>query len=221
MAVTYDDLVIDLLGHASMHIETPDGRHVYIDPWSEMLTGEEPTATLIVSTHDDYDHYDPEAITALADDETAVVTFAGIDTADLGLATTPLAVGDSVTVDDIEITAVPAYNDPDGEHVGDDGTPFHQQGEVMGVVLTIGETTVYYPSDTDFLDELADVRADVFIPPIGGHYTMGRREAARFTESVDPDLVLPVHYDTFEAIETDVEAFVADVEERGYRAEIL
>jgi len=32
---------------------------------------------------------------------------------------------------------------------------------------------------------------------------MDRHEAAEFAESVDPDLVLPVHYDTFDAIETD------------------
>jgi L-ascorbate metabolism protein UlaG (beta-lactamase superfamily) len=221
MGVRYDDIVIDLLGHASVHIETADGAHVYIDPWSEYLTGDEPEATLVVSTHDDYDHYDPAAITALAGEATTVVTFEAIDTADLGLETTPLAIGETVTVDGLEVAAVPAHNDPAGEHVDDDGTPFHQQGEVMGVVLTVDGTTVYYPSDTDFLDELGDVGADVFVPPIGGHYTMDRHEAAAFTESVDPDLVLPVHYDTFEAIETDVDAFVADVEARGYRVEVL
>ena len=123
------------------------------------------------------------------------------------------------SVESLPDISVPFTTEPN--HVDDDGTPFHQQGEVMGVVLTIDGTTVYYPSDTDFLDELGDVRADVFIPPIGGHYTMDRHEAAAFTESVDPDLVLPVHYDTFEAIETDVDAFVADVEAMGYRVEVL
>jgi L-ascorbate metabolism protein UlaG (beta-lactamase superfamily) len=41
---------------------------------------------------------------------------------------------------------------------------------------------------------------------------MDRYEAAAFTASLDPALVLPVHYDTFEAIETDADAFKRDVE---------
>jgi len=61
----------------------------------------------------------------------------------------------------------------------------------------------------------------VFLPPIGGHYTMDRHEAAEFAESVDPDLVVPVHYDTFGAIETDAEAFADDVEARGLEVELL
>jgi L-ascorbate metabolism protein UlaG (beta-lactamase superfamily) len=32
---------------------------------------------------------------------------------------------------------------------------------------------------------------------------------------MDPDLVLPVHYNTFEAIAADSRAFAADVAERG------
>lgn len=53
---------------------------------------------------------------------------------------------------------------------------------------------------------------DVFIPPIGGNFTMDRQEAARFTGSIGPELVLPVHYDTFEEIETDADAFKQEVE---------
>jgi len=32
---------------------------------------------------------------------------------------------------------------------------------------------------------------------------------------MDPDLVLPVHYDTFELLAADAEAFAADVASRG------
>ena len=50
---------------------------------------------------------------------------------------------------------------------------------------------------------------------------MDRRRAARFTDSVDPDLVLPVHYDTFEQVETDAEAFAEDVETDDRRVELM
>jgi L-ascorbate metabolism protein UlaG (beta-lactamase superfamily) len=50
---------------------------------------------------------------------------------------------------------------------------------------------------------------------------MDREEAASFARSVDPDLVLPVHYDTFEAIETDADAFAEELEADGIRVELF
>ena len=125
------------------------------------------------------------------------------------------------TVDGIEVRTVPAYNDPDGEHVDDDGNPFHADGEVIGLLLDIEGTTVFFTSDTDFLPHHESITADVFVPPIGGHYTMDRHEAAAFARSVEPGLVLPVHYDTFEAIETDAAAFAEELEADGIRVELF
>ena len=87
--------------------------------------------------------------------------------------------------------------------------------------MTIDGRTVYFPSDTDFLNEHADLTADVFIPSIGGHFTMDCHEAAQFTESVGPELVLPMHYDTFEQIETDAEAFGREVEADERRVQLF
>jgi len=70
-------------------------------------------------------------------------------------------------------------------------------------------------------DHHGSISVDVFLPPIGGHYTMDRHEAAAFARSVEPALVIPVHYDTFEAIETDVGAFAAELEEAGIRVEVI
>lgn len=216
MHVDYEGLTFERLGHASVRIETDGGQVVYIDPWSEVFEGDPGDADVVFVTHDDFDHYDPEAIDAVSTDETTVVAYADIDTADLDRDVTTVGENEETSVAGIGVRTVPAYNRSDGEHVDDEGNPFHAQGEVVGLLLDFEGTTVYFPSDTDFLDEHTDIRADVFIPPIGGHYTMGRDEAVRFTESVDPDLVLPVHYDTFEPIETDATAFESDLEAKGY-----
>ncbi|MDY6817676.1 MAG: MBL fold metallo-hydrolase [Halobacteriales archaeon] len=216
MAATYAGLTFERLGHASVRIETDEGYVVYIDPWSEVMDGEPGDADLVIVTHDDFDHYDPTGIDAVTTAGTTVVAYDGIDTAELSEPVQAIGMREGMTVDGIEIETLPAYNKPDGPHVDDDGAPFHAEGEVIGVLLTIDETTVYFTSDTDFLEaELADVTADVFIPPIGGHYTMDRHEAAAFAEQLEPSLVLPVHYDTFAAIETDAEAFKADLEDDG------
>ena len=195
MQVDHEGLRFERLGHASVRIA--DGTVIYIDPWSEVLTGEPGDGDIVFVTHDDPDHYDPEAVAAGLPHE-----------------------GER-TVAGTSVETVPAHNDPDGAHVDDEGEPWHAEGEVVGLLLTVDGTTVYFPSDTDFLPHHESVRADVFLPPVGGHYTMDRHEAADFARSVDPDLTLPVHYDTFEAVETDADAFVDDVTADGRRVELF
>jgi L-ascorbate metabolism protein UlaG (beta-lactamase superfamily) len=48
--------------------------------------------------------------------------------------------------------------------------------------------------------------------PIGGHFTMDRFDAVDAAEFVGAKTVIPCHYNTFPAIETDAQAFKADVE---------
>lgn len=220
MSVTYNGITFERLDHASVRIDTSDGQILYIDPWSEVLDDHElHDADVVFVTHDDVDHYDPDAIASVAADDTTIVAYEGIDTSDLAApeAVWSLSYEEDLTVDDIRVQSVPAYNRADGEHVDENGEPFHAQHEVIGLLFSIEGTTVYFASDTDFLDEHEELTADVdvFIPPIGGHYTMDRHEAADFVESIAPDLVLPVHYDTFETIETDAETFKQDVEASG------
>jgi L-ascorbate metabolism protein UlaG (beta-lactamase superfamily) len=50
---------------------------------------------------------------------------------------------------------------------------------------------------------------------------MDRHEAAEFARSVEPELVLPVHYDTFEAIEADAQAFANELESDGISTELF
>lgn len=225
MEVNFETLTFERPGHATVVITTNDGQVVYIDPWSPILGNDPKAADVILVSHDDYDHYDPDAIRSIATGDTTVAAYDQIDTSELDLDVIGIPADGEVEVTDrIRVRGLPAYNDPGGEHVRENGEPFHAKGEVIGLLLTIDDVDVYFASDTDFLDELANVEADVFIPPIGGSFTMNRQEAAEFAESVDPELVLPVHYntrkdfpnvsDTFERIETDAEAFKSDVESR-------
>ena len=221
MSVEYNGLSFERLGHASVRIETGDGTVIYIDPWTEVLDDEPGDGDVVFVTHDDFDHYDPEGIEAVAGPDATVAVYEAVDTSDLGTEVTDLPYAGETTVAGIDVRTIPAYNDPEGDHLDDEGNPFHAEREVTGLLLDIEGTSVYFPSDTDFLSDHESVAADVFIPPIGGHYTMDRHEAAEFARSVDPDLVLPVHYDTFEAIETDASAFEAELEEDGIRVELF
>lgn len=221
MTVEHQGLTFERLGHASVRIETSDGTVLSIDPWDEILDEPASDAEYVFVTHDDHDHYDPAAIATVARGDAEVIAYEAIDTRDLDLPVTTVEYDAARTVGGIEIETVPAYNRPDGTHIDETGKPYHAEGEVVGFRLTIDGVVVYFPSDTDYLDEHEGITADVFIPPIGGHYTMDRHEAADFAQNVEPDLVLPVHYDTFDEIETDAEAFADELTADGLRVELF
>jgi L-ascorbate metabolism protein UlaG (beta-lactamase superfamily) len=106
---------------------------------------------------------------------------------------------------------------------GSEESPFSAElgivlGSAAGLVIKIGETTVYHAGDTALFSDMKLIsqrsNVDVAMLPIGGHYTMDRHDAVLAAEFVGAGTVIPMHYDTFPAIEADAEAFKRDVESR-------
>jgi L-ascorbate metabolism protein UlaG (beta-lactamase superfamily) len=179
-------------------------------------------------------HYDDDGVERVASEDATIVAFEGINTHDSGrdlprLADLPYDVvevgmedetvvdtgrGDG-TIDDVPLWTVPAYNEPDGPHTRADGTPFHPEGFGCGFLLALAETRVFWPGDTDVLDGHDELDVDVLLSPIGGSFTMDRHEAADLAAEMAPDLVVPLHYNTFDALETDSRAFAGDVAAHG------
>ena len=96
-------------------------------------------------------------------------------------------------------------------------TPKGQVSTPAGLLIMIDGTLVYHVGDTALFSDLQLIarrgdHVDVALVPIGGHYTMDRLDAVTAVEFINPTVVIPVHYDTFGPIETDAEAFKADVE---------
>lgn len=91
-------------------------------------------------------------------------------------------------------------------------------GTACGLLVKIGETTVYHAGDTCLFSDMKLIAerspVDVALLPIGGHYTMDRRDAVVAAEFVGAGTVIPMHYDTFPPIETDAEAFKSEVESK-------
>jgi len=87
-----------------------------------------------------------------------------------------------------------------------------------GLVVNIGGQTVYHLGDTCLFGDLRLIAdrtpIDIAIVPIGGHYTMDRHDAVVAVDLVGARSVIPCHYNTFPAIETDAQAFKADVESK-------
>jgi L-ascorbate metabolism protein UlaG (beta-lactamase superfamily) len=129
--------------------------------------------------------------------------------------------GGTVEFDWGYISLVPAWHT--NTIPGSDDAPFSAEhgisiGVPSGLVIKIGETTVYHAGDTCLFSDMKLIAQrsdiDVALLPIGGHYTMDRRDAVVAAEFVGAPTVLPMHYDTFPPIETDAAAFKSDVEEQ-------
>lgn len=48
--------------------------------------------------------------------------------------------------------------------------------------------------DTDINEDISNIECDVLFVPIGGTYTMNYKEAADYTNKINPSVVIPTHY---------------------------
>ena len=242
MTIRHDGLAATWFGYATLRLESSDAV-VYTDPGRYgILTGEWPPAhgradvphprgpaydardgDLVVVTHDH--HYDSDGIERVAAEDATVVVFEAIDASRIGRDVAPVdelpyevirvGYGDSLSVAGVEVEAIPAYNHRGGPRTGADGEPVHPEGFGCGYVLTLDDTPAFWPGDSDAIDAHDGLDVSLFCPPIGRSFTMDRHDAADLAERLDPDLVLPIHYDTFDDLEADSAAFAADVAARG------
>ena len=218
------DLTVSWLGYATLRLEA-DGTVVYTDPgrYGVLDDYDAKDGDIVCVTHNH--HYSSDGIRRVANEDATLVLFEGINThridrdverpADLPFERRTVDDEADIAIDDVIIRTTAAYNEPNGSHARENGEPVHPKGLGCGFHITLAGTSVYWPGDTDVLSghEMLDV--DVFCPPIGGSFTMDRHEAAALAEKLDPSLVVPIHYDTFEALETDAEAFAEDCTKRG------
>ena len=87
-------------------------------------------------------------------------------------------------------------------------------GNPAGLLLTIDSKTVYHACDTGLFYDMkliGEEGVDVAILPIGDNFTMGPKDALRAVKLIDPLVVLPIHYNTFDLIKQDPEAFAKQV----------
>jgi L-ascorbate metabolism protein UlaG (beta-lactamase superfamily) len=136
--------------------------------------------------------------------------------------------GGTVEFDWGYVSLVPAWHT--NTLPGSEESPFSAEhgvaiGPAAGLVIKIGETTVYHAGDTALFSDMKLIAQrsdiDVALLPIGGHYTMDRRDAVVAAEFVGAPTVIPMHYDTFPPIETDAGAFEEEVESKTSSKVIL
>lgn len=123
------------------------------------------------------------------------------------------------------------YNFPFGRvkftiaHHGSSTNDGRYMGEAAGIVLTMEGKNIYHSGDTGlFLDMrlIGEMNTlDVALIPIGDNFTMGVDDAVKAIEFLNPGLVIPMHYNTFDVIEADPIEFKRKVESIGKKCRVM
>lgn len=197
---------IHWIGHASFRIES--AVRIYLDPWKLQQT---PPADLILVTHGHRDHLSPEDIARIATPGTVIVIAAPY--ADqLHGDVRPLMAGQSITVGEVAIEAVPSYNTNKPNHPRSAGN--------VGFIVEVGGRRIYHAGDTDLIPEMSSFRCDVALLPIGGKYTMDVEEALEAVGRIRPKVAIPMHWGDIVGSAKDAERFRSGMPE-GVQAALM
>ncbi|MCY0868482.1 MAG: MBL fold metallo-hydrolase [Desulfurococcus sp.] len=100
--------------------------------------------------------------------------------------------GTSLTLGDLSIRVVDAYNIPEFYE-----NPPHPKGSGVGYVLEAGGTRVYFTGDTNLIDDMVNIAGvEVLVVPIGGGSVMTPEEAFEAVKTIRPVIAIPTHFDS-------------------------
>lgn len=87
----------------------------------------------------------------------------------------------------------------------------HYGGEPAGILLFIEGKTIYHTGDTGLFYDMKLIgemnKIDYMLLPIGDNFTMGITDAVKAVELANPQLAIPIHYNTFPVIQADPKEF--------------
>jgi len=206
-------LTVTFLGHACWILNTATHR-IIVDPFikdnslAPVELSEVGTVDYIFVTHAHWDHLGDTVELAKASDALVVSTaeVAGM-VGEKGVRTHGMHVGGTFTFDFGTARVFPAFHGS--------GVP---GGHAAGFVFDTPEGIVYHAGDTSLfgdmqlLDGVVVDHIDLALLPIGSNFTMGIDDAVIATRWINPRVVIPMHYDTFPAIEADPRGFRTQVE---------
>jgi L-ascorbate metabolism protein UlaG (beta-lactamase superfamily) len=187
----YHGVKLTWLGHDGFRIQ--NGQVVYIDPYQ--IQGGGPKADLVLVSHEHFDHCSTEDLKKVIASNTVVVAHAQSKGELSKLKSKELKIvkpGDKLSVGDVTIEAVPAYN---LNKFREPGKVFHPKEDgKLGFIVTVKGVRIYHAGDTDHIPEMKNVKADIALVPVSGTYVMTAQEAAEAAAVINPKVAIPMHY---------------------------
>lgn len=208
----YKGLKIAWLGHDGFKIS--NGITIYIDPYQAKASGK---ADVLLITHEHFDHLSEDDIRNATSKDTVIITIPSCrqQVSKLGAKEVKtVKPGDKLTVGDVGIEAVAAYNT---NKFREPGKVFHpkEDGKV-GFMIALEGVRIYHAGDTDEVPEMRGLNPDIALLPVSGTYVMTAQEAAAAAKTIKPKIAIPMHYAAIVGSPADAEKFkqLADCEVR-------
>jgi len=177
-----EKVYIKWLGHAAFKVWT-SSVVIYLDPYQ--ITDTPRDATYILCSHTHSDHYSPGDIAKVAGPTMQVIGPPSVISS-YGKGLT-LGQGQTLTLVNLTITGVPAYNTNKSNHP--------KANNWVGFVVELAGKRIYHAGDTDLIEEMKSLNdIDVAMLPVGATYTMNPTEAATATAWIQPKLAIPMHW---------------------------
>ncbi len=199
------------LGHSAFRLTTAAGKVILVDPWVQGNPACPDEARklarvdLVLVTHAHFDHVGDTVRIAKEHQPDVVCNFeTGVWLEGQGVEKVHgMNKGGTVRVAGIDATMVGADHSCgiSGKDASGKDTIFYG-GEPAGYVLRLEDGfKIYHAGDTNVFGDMKLIGdlygPDLALLPIGGHYTMGPREAAEAIRLLGVRSVVPMHYGTF------------------------
>jgi len=201
-------------GHSATGIVTPMVK-LLIDPFfsgnaQAAATADEVEADVIVVTHGHSDHVGDTVEIAKRTGALVVSNFEIINWLQAkGLENVhPLHIGGGKSFEwgRVKLTiAQHGSSMPDGSY----------GGLAAGVLLYLGGVRIYHAGDTGLFYDMKLIGKDdidLAMLPIGDNFTMGPDDALSAVDLLEPKMVVPMHFDTFDVIQQDAAEWAGRVE---------
>lgn len=212
------DLKITWLGHAAFLLEAE--KKLLIDPFisgnpKAPCTPEDLDPDIIAVTHGHRDHLgDTIAIGARTSCRVISIHEVANYIKSKGVFAEGMNKGGTIEVEGVTLTMTQALHSSSIDASGfsfDGGSP-------AGFVINIGGCSIYHAGDTGVFGDMQLI-GELYEPkiaflPIGSRFTMGIKEAVKAVELIEPHIVVPMHYNTFDVIKQDPEEFRKAVESK-------
>lgn len=207
-----------LTWHGHSNFEVEDSLDTIIDPFfmgNSMadVKWDEVSPDVLVITHGHADHMG-DAISIAKETECEII---GINELakymqSRGIDALGSNIGGTIELGPVKYTMVQAVHSNGIDEAGfgwDAGSPAGVVIEDTAVVYHAGDTALF--SDMALIGEL--YKPKVALLPIGGRFTMDASAAVKAVKLIKPELVVPMHYNTFDVIKADPWKFQKMVED--------